>query len=459
MSRKSIIEIKTDNPKSPLFATREQAIAAGKGCTGIRVILVNGVQMFAPCPPAPNGFEKLGERGIAGIETLPDGGLVSGKAIGRAIGGRKPSMFDGDGDGFTTDPVTGRDTIPAVKKPKKRRSQVRDIEGDLGFQQPRGRDNLPFDGDVGFDRDPELDADGNGKPYKGKPPKGSVVDNGYANAAEAPKEKERLAEYQRLTAEREAKEQAEMLRRRSIFELTEQVRSQKLPANLSRIMSSFINAPDDVTPAEKLLLTEYFKQKKKDTDITEIDDKGFVSNYSRSTDPDVFSDPDSARVRARNLGCIGIRSYIAKDGKKVYLPCTNSSDYNKYTGLRHDGAPMKKKSAMSRVGKRKMRTILTKPTKPSVPKEIDIDSQTVNTLAMKVRQHNSGVTNKPDWAHTNLRVLKDVYIRGNKDGKGFARVNEFLKLVRSGTADSGYHKDDDLLDSNHPWLNKPSSKK
>ena len=275
MSRKSIIETKADKPKSPLFATREQAVAAGKGCTGVRIVLVNGTQMFAPCPPNANGFEKLGERGVAGIETLPDGGLVSAK----------------------------------------------------------------------------------------------------------------------------------------------------------------------------------------DDDIVEIDEKGFVSNYSRSTDPDVFSDPDSARVRARNLGCIGIRSYIAKDGKKVYLPCTNSADYNKYTGLRHDGAPMKKKSAMNRVGKRKMRTVLGKPTKPSVPKEIDIDSQTVNTLAMKVRQHNSGVTNKPNWAHTNLRVLKDVYTRGNKEGKGFARVNEFLKLVRSGTADSGYHKDDDLLDSNHPWLKKPSGKK
>ena len=71
----------------------------------------------------------------------------------------------------------------------------------------------------------------------------------------------------------------------------------------------------------------------------ESTEKGFVPNVSRSTDPDTFSDPDSARIRARNLGCIGIRRYTARDGKLVWMPCSNGSDYNKRMGIRGDNSP------------------------------------------------------------------------------------------------------------------------
>ena len=70
-----------------------------------------------------------------------------------------------------------------------------------------------------------------------------------------------------------------------------------------------------------------------------LEEKGFVNFVSRSTDPDTFSDPESARIRARNLGCIGIRRYTARDGKLVWLPCTNVSDYNRVTGIRGDNSP------------------------------------------------------------------------------------------------------------------------
>ena len=67
--------------------------------------------------------------------------------------------------------------------------------------------------------------------------------------------------------------------------------------------------------------------------------KGFVNFVSRSTDPDTFSNPESARIRSRNLGCIGIRRYTARDGKLVWMPCTNVSDYNRRTGIRGDNSP------------------------------------------------------------------------------------------------------------------------
>lgn len=76
------------------------------------------------------------------------------------------------------------------------------------------------------------------------------------------------------------------------------------------------------------------------SDEEEMDEKGFVNFVSRSTDPDTFSDPESARIRARNLGCIGIRRYTARDGKLVWLPCTNVSDYNRVTGIRGDNSPI-----------------------------------------------------------------------------------------------------------------------
>lgn len=84
------------------------------------------------------------------------------------------------------------------------------------------------------------------------------------------------------------------------------------------------------------LVTGSFSGKNAEDDVEQ---KGFVNFVSRSTDPDTFSDPDSARIRARNLGCIGIRRYTARDGKLVWMPCTNVSDYNRVTGIRGDNSP------------------------------------------------------------------------------------------------------------------------
>lgn len=54
--------------------------------------------------------------------------------------------------------------------------------------------------------------------------------------------------------------------------------------------------------------------------------------YVRETDPDVFIDADSARARARQLGCIGISRRVSKNGRAVWMPCTNMTDYANRTG-------------------------------------------------------------------------------------------------------------------------------
>jgi hypothetical protein len=57
----------------------------------------------------------------------------------------------------------------------------------------------------------------------------------------------------------------------------------------------------------------------------------------RATDPDVFSDPESARVRARQLGCIGIRRYNNRQGGESWMPCSNESDFRKHNGIGPSG--------------------------------------------------------------------------------------------------------------------------
>ena len=49
-------------------------------------------------------------------------------------------------------------------------------------------------------------------------------------------------------------------------------------------------------------------------------------------DPDVFTNARSARRRARQLGCIGIARRTSRNGKIVWTPCSNMTDYAKRTG-------------------------------------------------------------------------------------------------------------------------------
>ena len=62
-----------------------------------------------------------------------------------------------------------------------------------------------------------------------------------------------------------------------------------------------------------------------------------IGRSVRPTDPDTFSNPDSARVRARQLGCIGIRRYNSQTGGYVWMPCTNESDYRREMGTSNSG--------------------------------------------------------------------------------------------------------------------------
>lgn len=52
----------------------------------------------------------------------------------------------------------------------------------------------------------------------------------------------------------------------------------------------------------------------------------------RLGDPDVYTDPNAARLRARKLGCIGIARRETPEGEIVWTPCTNVSDQRRRQG-------------------------------------------------------------------------------------------------------------------------------
>ena len=215
--------------------------------------------------------------------------------------------------------------------------------------------------------------------------------------------------------------------------------------------------------------------------IEEMDAKGFVNYVSRSTDPDVYIDPESARVRARQLGCIGIRSYRASDGKIVYLPCSASPDYNRVRGLRGDGRPKKKDEVEEVIADEKSGAKTPAPKKDRIigssrnsvgsassGSDISFTIGVENALVSKVREHNSAVKDKKkdDWSKTNLRALKSVYRRGagafsishrpnmNRNQWAMGRVNAYLNLLMTGSAKASYTTDNDLLPEGHPWKEK-----
>jgi hypothetical protein len=60
--------------------------------------------------------------------------------------------------------------------------------------------------------------------------------------------------------------------------------------------------------------------------------KAIPVSSPRDNDPDVFMEPESARSRSRQLGCIGISRRTSRNGRTVWTPCTNMSDYARLAG-------------------------------------------------------------------------------------------------------------------------------
>lgn len=99
------------------------------------------------------------------------------------------------------------------------------------------------------------------------------------------------------------------------------------------------------------------------SDNNQIEVKKAVGpEYVRETDPDVFLDPDSARERAKRLGCIGISRRMSKNGRAVWMPCTNMSDYSNRTGATSLGRRNMERSRKRDI-ERAVRVVLSSPGK------------------------------------------------------------------------------------------------
>ena len=103
----------------------------------------------------------------------------------------------------------------------------------------------------------------------------------------------------------------------------------------------------------------------------------FGPRIVRSSDPDVYSNPDSARVRARQIGCIGIRRYNNRDGSVSWMPCTNESDYRRVSGFGPSGRRFRRqqlerevRQIIGRQDRRKPRNKSANYTKPELRETI-----------------------------------------------------------------------------------------
>lgn len=96
--------------------------------------------------------------------------------------------------------------------------------------------------------------------------------------------------------------------------------------------------------------------------------------YVRDNDPDVFIDAESARARARQIGCIGISRRISKTGRSVWMPCTNMTDYANRTGSTSLGRLNIEKRRGDEV-RRAVRTILAARDKRTLKRKVSLFEQ------------------------------------------------------------------------------------
>ena len=98
--------------------------------------------------------------------------------------------------------------------------------------------------------------------------------------------------------------------------------------------------------------------------------------YVRDNDPDVFMDPESARFRSRQLGCIGISRRISKTGRAVWMPCTNMTDYSNSTGSTSLGRRNMSKRREQET-RNAVRTVLREKPKSSVTRKTSLTRELI----------------------------------------------------------------------------------
>ena len=215
-------------------------------------------------------------------------------------------------------------------------------------------------------------------------------------------------------------------------------------------------------------------------------------------EPDVFTSPDAARIRSRQIGCTGIRRYTTSSGVNVWMPCTTgvtfdrTMGYGAYSrsGSRLEAARIEREvrrqlRAGGHPNKKSAKRLAATPAKPSerirgsssnaegsassVRKAsgISLSPEQEKALVVKSREHNAAMkkAKKSKWSYTSPSALKAVMRRGmgafssshrpdvsSRQQWGMGRVNAFLVILEKGAPKNRkYTTDNDLLRAGHPW--------
>lgn len=374
------------------------------------------------------GYEPLGERGVLGIETLPDGGLVSGKDAEF----EEHELIELKAESYTK---------PRLRESIKRRIMAGSRGGKPGEWSARKAQLLAIEyrraggGYRGGKKKPQRSLDkwtseewttSDGKP---------AIREGGTTRYLPEKAWQKLTPAQREATNRKKRRASQQGR--------------QFVANTDRARE----AGAKVRNAQKSMIINRAKP--------------------RRGDPDVYDDADSARLRARSLGCIGIARQETQDGDYVWTPCTNISDYRRQTG--QSVSPERDRIRRLQRKLRKVGDSSHSDARNSKTYAIDnvdyksvgnVNESVVASLAEKVSSHNSEMRSqdKPNWSMANVDKLKTVYSRGlsaytksgpkniSSDQWALARVNAFLRILKSGQpTNKKYVIDNDLLHEDHPW--------
>jgi hypothetical protein len=193
-----------------------------------------------------------------------------------------------------------------------------------------------------------------------------------------------------------------------------------------------------------------------------LDEKAiFGPRQIRTTDPDVYTSPDSARVRSRQLGCIGIRRYATIDGGEAWMPCTNESDFRRSMGKGPQAKKdrdKKEREFIKRVIKKTNKIQAAKPNSRIVSKMIDtksVEKEDNRFIVSKVRNHNKDMelAGKGKEYMASVGVLSSIWDKekGNGSKAAMRRVNLFLSVLAGASPKNlKYISDISMLADGHP---------
>lgn len=223
--------------------------------------------------------------------------------------------------------------------------------------------------------------------------------------------------------------------------------------------------------------------------IDSISGMGFVSGGVKTErfigrdEPDVFETRRGARIRARQIGCIGIRQYSALGGGTAWMPCTNESDYRRRVGGSHQGRidAAKRQMAELRKLRRELDTYRHSGRRSSIRSKKSayeslfmkalpkLDDRRRRQLQSRVAKHNKRMTElgRPGWTRVDLDTLAEVWDRGINAHKtsrskkvtasqlATRRVASFLWMLEHGKPKMLTSMSDvRLLPSSHPFRSK-----